>query len=72
MIKNARLVSEFEDELAAREPRLSYHEALALYEAMWRHAVELGAFPFSNPLEGIEIDIRVARIANSCSTKPLF
>ena len=36
----------------------------------WREGVLLGVLPPADPLEGIEIDIRVARILNSCSTKP--
>jgi hypothetical protein len=36
---------------------------------MWKEAVALGAFPPKDPLEGIEVDINIAKILNSCSKK---
>jgi hypothetical protein len=35
-----------------------------LVEAMYREAATLGAFPPKDPLEGIEVDIRIARVVN--------
>lgn len=68
MVKNPKLLGIFEDE-ELRKERLPYKEALKIFEAMWKEAVNLGIFPPKNPLEGIEDDIRLARILNSCSKK---
>ena len=66
MIKDAKLLAEFEDgEL--RKERLSHAEAMKLFEAMWQEAVSLGALPLKDPLEDIEADIELARVLNSCS-----
>lgn len=66
MIKNPGLVKHFEDEFLKDQGKLSYGQSLKLFTAMWREAVSLGAFPPQNPLEGIEADIKIARILNSC------
>lgn len=66
MVKDTRLLAEFEDEQLRKE-RLSYAQALKIFEAMWKEAVNLGILPSKDPLEGIEKDIELARILNSCS-----
>ena len=66
MVKNSRLLAKFEDEQLRKE-RLSYAQALKIFEAMWKEAVKLGVFPLKDPLEGIETDIELARVLNSCS-----
>lgn len=66
MVKDTRLLAEFEDEQLRKE-RLSYAKALKIFEAMWKEAVNLGILPSKDPLEGIEKDIELARILNSCS-----
>lgn len=66
MIKDARLLAKFEDGQLRKE-RLSYAQALKIFEAMWKEAVNLGILPSKDPLEGIEKDIELARILNSCS-----
>lgn len=68
MIKNPKLLAEFEDKELKKE-RLSYKKALKIFEAMWQEAVTLGVLPSKDPLEGIETDIKLARILNSCSKK---
>ncbi len=65
MVKNPRLLVRFENEELKKE-KLSYREALKLFEAMWREAVSLGVLPLKDPLEGIETDIKLAKILNSC------
>lgn len=37
---------------------------LRLLDAMYEWARQLGAFPPADPLEGIEVDIRIARAMN--------
>jgi hypothetical protein len=38
---------------------------LHIAEALYREAVALGAIPLKNPLDGIEVDLRIARVVNS-------
>ena len=65
MIRNAGLLRDFEiGEL--KKQTLSYAEALEILEAMWREGVSLNVLPPKNPLEGIEADVRLARVLNSC------
>ena len=70
MIKNPEILENFERDFIAGRGRLSHEQARKLFSAMWKEAMMFGAFPPSDPLEGIEVDIRVARILNSCLTKP--
>lgn len=69
MIENPRALKEFEDRLSRTEGRLDARRAFALVDAMWREGVALGVLPPSDPMEGIETDIRLASILNSCSRK---
>ncbi len=66
MIKNPKLLDELERQ-ETRSEHLSYQDALRLFEAMWQEAMALGALPLKDPLEDIEVDIRLARILNLCS-----
>jgi hypothetical protein len=63
MIKDNSLLEAFEREEIAAE-KLSHAEALRLFEAMWRQGMALGVLPLQDPLEGIEVDIEIARILN--------
>lgn len=63
MIKNPDILERFEREVIRKE-RLSFKHALAIFEAMWKEGVNLGVLPPKDPLEGIEVDIRIARILN--------
>lgn len=65
MIKNPELLKKFEDSFI-RDEALSFHQAVKLFTAMWNEGVKLGVLPPKEPLEGIEIDIRIARVLNSC------
>ena len=65
MIKDKKIWEEFEREELKAE-KLSYHDALKIFEAMWQEGVRLGVLPPKDPLEDIEIDIKIARILNSC------
>ena len=67
MIKDARLLAEFEEnELKKEKP--DYASALRIFEAMWREAMLVGVLPLKDPLEGIEVDIKIARILNDVRT----
>jgi hypothetical protein len=69
MIKNAATLKKFEDEFMRTSGLLPFNRAIRHFTAMWKEAVALGAFPPKDPLEGIEVDIRIAKILNSCSKK---
>ena len=70
MIKNPEILENFESDFITGRGRLSHEQSRKLFAAMWKEAMMFGMFPPSDPLEGIEVDIRVARILNSCLTKP--
>lgn len=63
MIKNPDILEQFEKE-RIREEKLSFMEASKIFGAMWKEGVDLGVLPPKDPLEGIEVDIRIARIIN--------
>jgi hypothetical protein len=66
MIKG-REFEAFERELIRREePDLERN--LKLVDALYREAVVLGVFPLKDPLEGLEVDIRIAKVINSVQT----
>jgi hypothetical protein len=67
MIKNPHLLRAFEDDLARRTPP-DHLGNLCLVEAMLDLARQLGVWPPADPLDGIEVDIRVARVLNVRST----
>lgn len=69
MIGNPSALKEFEDRFSRAEGRLDARRAFTLVDAMWREGVALGVLPPRDPLEGIETDIRLASILNSCSRK---
>lgn len=63
MIRNPRILDNLERKVI-KEEKLSFSEALAIFEAMWKEGMTLGVIPPKDPLEGIETDIRIARILN--------
>lgn len=70
MIKDAKALQRLEDSVI-RGGSLSYPQALKLFEAMWQEGVALGVLPSKDPLEEIDVDIKIAKILNSCSKKSL-
>lgn len=64
MIKDKKALEEFERELAKRT-KANYKKNLQIFDALLEHAKKLKVFPPKNLLEGIEVDIRIARILNS-------
>jgi hypothetical protein len=63
MIKDSGLLEKFEREELKKE-KLDYRSALRIFEGMWREGMALGVLPLKDPLEGIEVDIRIARMLN--------
>ena len=54
MIRNGHKLDEFRCKLDAEE-NLSFHEALVIYEMLYKEAVSLGAISFENILDGLEV-----------------
>ena len=51
----------------SRTHRLSHQQALAILDGLWAEGRSLGVLPPKDPMSGIDVDIRIARILNSCS-----
>ena len=71
MIKDGEILRKFERTFISGQGRLSYAQSRKLFTAMWKEGVTLGVFPSVDTLAGVEVDIRMARILNTCLTKPL-
>lgn len=63
MIKDTAYFEEFNRE-ELRKEELGYPSALRIFEGMWKEAISLGVLPSKDPLEGIDVDIRIAEILN--------
>lgn len=63
MIRNKRKLDEFYRKLDAEE-KLSYKEALRIYDALHKEAVALGAISHENIWDGFEVDLRIAKAIN--------
>jgi len=71
MIKNASILRKLEDDFIRSETMRSEEQSLQFLSAMWNEGVALGVLPPSDPWEGLDVDIRIAGILNSCLTKSL-
>jgi len=68
MIRKPASLKKFEDDVHRNEKR-SFDQSLRIFTALWNEAVLLGVLPPKDPLEGIEVDIRIAKVLHSCSKK---
>jgi hypothetical protein len=66
MIKDSKLLQDFEDRRARME-KPDYGRNLRIVEALYREAFSLGVLPGPDPLEGLDVDIRIAKVLNSVS-----
>jgi hypothetical protein len=64
MIKNCETLLTFENDLI-RESKPDILKNFRLVDAMYDEAVALGIFPLKDPLDGLEIDIKIAKVVNS-------
>ena len=69
MVKDTQKLDLFEKEFLKSE-KTNLKKNFKIIEALYDEAVALGALPFENPLEGIEVDIRIARVINSVLKSP--
>jgi len=63
MVRNKRKLNEFYRKLIEEE-NISHKKALSIYEALHKEAVSLGVINSENILEGLEIDLRIAKAIN--------
>jgi hypothetical protein len=49
---------------------LPFSRAVKLFTEMWNEGVKLGNLPPQDPLEGIEVDIKIAKILSSKKSFP--
>ena len=68
MIKNPKTLENFEKKYI-KENNLTFKEKLEIYESLWAEALLMQVLPLKDPLEGIETDIKIARILNSLHKK---
>ncbi|MFH1623522.1 MAG: hypothetical protein ABID54_00010 [Pseudomonadota bacterium] len=67
MIKDPELLREFENSLTRHEGKLPFDQSIKLFTSLWNEGVKLGVLPPREPLEGIDVDIKIAKVLNSCS-----
>lgn len=63
MIRNRQKLDKFYQRLTENEI-IPHKKALSIYEALHKEAVALGVISSKNILEGLEIDIRIAKAIN--------
>ena len=63
MIKNNHKLNKFYQKLISQE-NISHQKAISIYEALHKEAVSLGIINSENMLEGLEVDLRIARAIN--------
>jgi hypothetical protein len=63
MIRNPELLRSLEDSIARNEPA-DFVRNQRIFLALYQEACSIGVFPMKNSLDGIENDIRLARILN--------
>jgi hypothetical protein len=69
MIKNRSRLKDFEDNsIRQNEPEILKN--LQLLDSLYKEARALSIFPLRGPLEGLEIDIKIAKVINSVPKTP--
>ena len=63
MIKNPALVEAFERSQSRMQAPDFFHN-LKIVEALYREACLLGTLPLKDPLEGIAVDVHLAKVIN--------
>jgi hypothetical protein len=66
MVRNPKRLRQFRDALSKSQGPLTFSHSLKIFTSMWKEGMALGILPLDNPLEGIETDIRIASVLNSC------
>jgi hypothetical protein len=63
MIRNNDF-QKFEIEFSKKE-KVDIIRNFRIVDALYHEAVALGVIPLKNPLDGIEVDLRIAKVVNS-------
>jgi hypothetical protein len=63
MITNTEILKKFETELL-KSRSIDHAKNIKLVEALYEEAHLLGVWPPDDPLEGIQLKIRIARVLN--------
>jgi hypothetical protein len=63
MIINTDKFKEFERSEIARKD-ITYEDALAIFDGLRQEAISLGALTCENILDGLDVDIRIAKAVN--------
>jgi hypothetical protein len=63
MIRDAEALRRFEDDLARRE-KPDFARNLLLVDSLHREASRFGGSPRKNPMDGIEVALRIAKALN--------
>jgi hypothetical protein len=69
MIVNRAEVEKFEKKLASAQ-KADLQKNIAIFNALYDEAVALGVFPLKDPLDGIEVDIKISRVVNHVPAAP--
>ena len=69
MVKNVSKLRKIEDD-HTRRTKPDLKKNLKLLDALYEEARALSVFPLKDPLEGLEVDIRIAKAINSVSKTP--
>jgi hypothetical protein len=66
MISNREELQKFERDLL-RKSKVNIIQNFRIVEALYREAVALRIIPMKDPLDGLEVDIKIAKVINSVS-----
>ncbi len=66
MIENREKLQRFEKDLV-KKSKVNIKQNFRIVEALYREAVTLRAIPMKDPLDGLETDIKIAKVLNSVS-----
>jgi hypothetical protein len=63
MVKDGKLLEKFEQNLL-RNTEVTFEKNLKIYEKLFEEAIAFGVLPKKDPLDGIEVKIKLAKILN--------
>lgn len=69
MISNYNKWKKFENNYKKKE-KMSIKKKFKILDSLYKEALELKVFKEKNPLSGIEVKIRIAKVINSVSAAP--
>ncbi len=71
MLRRPDLINKLNDDIALHQGKLTHAQAMKIFVSLWEEGVSLGVLPPKDHLEGIDTDIRLAKVLNSCLKKSL-